>query len=239
MKKTVFIALVLCFSQPSLSMAQVDWDDVYLKLGVGLAYGDSADATIGDLENPPTDEVEFDSESSASYQFGLGYKIDNLITLELALQHASDFELEGPFFDNGILQSGTNGLVDLQTTSVMLTGLLDMATVLDIDWKVRPYIGLGMGFARNKLDTFTWSTSAVGYIEGNTENNFAWKTTLGATYPITEHFVLDASYSYADYGDAESSLTATDVNGVAVTLNSPLTFDVNTQEVLLAVRYLF
>jgi opacity protein-like surface antigen len=204
-----------------------------------MAYNDSTDANIGDLENPPYDEVQFDSESSAAYQFGIGYKIDSMFTIELSLQHNAGFELEGPYYDNGILLADTKTTVDLQTTAVMMNGQLDMATVLDIDWKVRPYIGVGMGYVNNKLDTLTFDPANAGRIEGDTENNFAWKVSLGATFPLTEHFAFDLAYSYADYGDANSDRDTTDLNGVQVTLASPLTFDVTTQDILLSVRYLF
>ncbi len=244
MGRTLLIALILCFSQLGLSTAQADWEDVYLKLGVGLANVEAEDATIVHIIGPhevlPYDEVEFDSESSASYQLGMGYKLDSYITLELALQHTSGFDLEGPYLNNGVpLADRNNGVVDLETTAVMVSGLLDMATILDIDWQLRPYIGLGLGYAKNKLGRFTFDPPELQNIEGNTENNFAWKATLGATYPITEHFVLDAAYSYADYGDAESSRSATNFNGDPITIDLPLTYDVNTQEFFLSVRYLF
>jgi hypothetical protein len=91
-----------------------------------MAYNDSTDANIGDLENPPYDEVQFDSESSAAYQFGIGYKIDSMFTIELSLQHNAGFELEGPYYDNGILLADTKTTVDLQTTAVMMNGQLDI-----------------------------------------------------------------------------------------------------------------
>lgn len=240
MKKQLLIALLLCISQPGLALAQFDGEDVYIKLGIGMAEVEADDATIGDLQDPPYDKIEFDSESSASYQFGLGYKIDNLFTLELALQYNAAVDLEGPYINNGSpLVDGSDGTVDLQTSAVMVSGQLDMVTLFDGDWKLRPYIGFGIGYAKNKLGKSTLDPQDQFYIEGNSENNFAWKVGLGATYPLSEHFALDLAYSYADYGEAESGLRASERDGDLVTLNSPLTLDVKTQEIFLSVRYLF
>jgi opacity protein-like surface antigen len=243
MKQVVLIALVLCLSQPGLAMAQDHEKGFYLKAGVGLVYGQDEDGTIGDGIDPP-DKVKFDFGNSVSYQVGIGYKVNNYITMELSLQYNSEFDLEGPYINDGE-PSDFRGKVDLETTSVMISGLLDMATILknefrriDInkDWKLRPYIGFGLGYARNKLGQFTFSPDLGENIDGNTEGNFAWKATVGATYPIYKHFAFDASYSYADYGEAKSSRSA---NDGTYTLNSPLTFDVKAQEFFLSVRYLF
>lgn len=228
----------------SVATAQGTWDGIYLKSGIGMSFGIDSNGTIGDLSGPPDDQMDFDFGKSTTYQLGLGYLVNNWFTSELSLQHSSGFDLEGPYTNDGVHEDGVNGNVNLKTTSIMLTGQVDMASILGKDWKARPYVGLGVGYAKNKIGTTTLSASyEADYIDGesidgNTENNFAWKATLGTTYPINNKFVFDASYSYADYGQAKSS-SSCHGGGELYTLNSPLTFDVKSHDVLFAVRYLF
>jgi len=229
------LALLAFMIMSSTAIAQGAWNDLYIKAGVGVASGIDNDGTIGDLADPP-DQVDFDFGESTAYQLGAGYLVNDWFTAELSLQQNSGFDLEGPYTDDGTPAAGVNGKVDLETTSIMLVGQVDMASVLKKSWKTRPYVGLGIGYAKNKVGKFTFSPPVDENIAGNTESGFAWKATFGAIYPINEQFTFDASYSYADYGEAKSSRSA---NDGTVTLNSPLTFDVKAHELLLSVRYLF
>lgn len=231
--KDIFISVLAFMIMSSTAIAQDAWDGFYIKAGVGVASGIDNDGTIGDLVDPP-DQIDFDFGESTAYQFGVGYLVNDWFTAELSLQHNSGFDLEGPYIDDGRPSTGVNGKVDLETTSIMLAGQVDMAAILKKGWKTRPYVGLGIGYARNKIGAFTLSFAQGRYIAGNTESGLAWKTTFGVIYPINDQTMIDASYSYADYGEAKSTRSTN-----TVTLNSPLTFDVKAHEFLLSVRYLF
>ncbi|OOE88605.1 outer membrane protein [Salinivibrio sharmensis] len=234
--KNILISVLAFMIMSSTAIAQGARNDLYIKVGVGVASGIDNDGTIGDLADPP-DQVDFDFGESTAYQLGVGYLVNDWFTSELSLQHNSGFDLEGPYTDNGTPDAGTNGKVDLETTSIMLVGQVDMASVLKKSWKTRPYVGLGIGYAKNKVGKFTFSPPIEqSNIAVNTESDFAWKAMFGAIYPINEQFIFDASYSYVDYGEAKSSRSA---NDGTLTLNSPLTFDVKAHELLLSVRYLF
>ncbi|MGM0516891.1 MAG: outer membrane protein [Pseudomonadota bacterium] len=207
--------------------------DIYLKGGIGWAYSDDDVATIGDLVDPP-DRVAFDSDGSIAYQLGIGYRLTDWLDTELSLGHIAGFDLSGPYEDDGSA-SGETGRTELDTTSIMILGLVDVAAVLDTSWPVEPYVGLGLGYARHDMDRFT-ITNDSARIDGHTSGGFAWKAVLGATYPLGERLSLDASYAYADYGEAESSRSAYERGG-SLQLNSPLTVDVRAHELSLSLRY--
>jgi opacity protein-like surface antigen len=234
--KNIFILVLTFIIMSSAAIAQEAGSKLYIKAGVGVASGINNVGTIGDLINPP-DQVDFDFGESTAYQLGMGYLVNDWFTAELSLQRNSVFNLEGPYIDDGI-PAGINGKVDLETTSIMLAAQADIASILKKEWKIRPYVGLGVGYAKNKVGKFTISPSEVSNIAGNTKSGFAWKTSFGATYPINKQFIFDVSYSYVDYGEVKSSRFASDEDGI-ITLNSPLTFDVKTNELLFSIRYLF
>lgn len=109
---------------------------------------------------------------------------------------------------------------EVDTTAFMVTGLIDIAALAEENWLVKPYAGLGIGFENT--------------INGGSDTGFAWKFVAGATYQLDDNLVLDASYQYADYGSTE---TGTNWGGVEIP--NSLKVDVNSHEVMFALRYMF
>ncbi|WP_322521257.1 outer membrane beta-barrel protein [Guyparkeria halophila] len=207
--------------------------DIYLKGGIGWAHNEEESATIGDLAGPP-DRVEVESDDSLAYQLGVGYRLTKWLDAELSLSHIDGYELSGPYENDGS-PTGEVGRTEVDTTSIMVLGLVDLAAVLDSSWPLKPYVGVGAGYARHDLGRFT-ITNFSSRIDSHTSSGFAWKAVLGATYPVGENVSLDASYAYADYGEAESSLDAYEGGG-NLQLNSPLTIDIHSHELSLSLRY--
>ena len=207
--------------------------DIYLKGGIGWAHSEKQTATIGDLGDPP-DRVTFDADGSLAYQLGIGYRLTDWLDTELSLNHIGGLDLSGAYEDDGS-PSGEVGRTELDTTAIMVLGLVDLAAVLDASWPLDPYVGVGAGYSRHDMGRFT-VTNDSARIDDNTSGGFAWKALLGATYPISEQLSLNASYAYADYGEAESSLSAYELGG-DLQLNSPLKADIRAHEFSLSLRY--
>lgn len=235
MKKAIPLALTTLMTAgfTAAALAEETSNDIYLKGGIGWAHSENDVATLGDLVDPP-DRVAFDSDGSIAYQLGIGYRLTDWLDAELSLGQIGGFELSGPYEDDGS-PSGETGRVDVNTTSIMVLGLVDVATVLDTSWPVQPYVGLGVGYARHDLGRFT-ITNESSRIDGHTSDGFAWKAILGATYPLGDRLSLDAAYAYADYGEAESGRRAYEL-GSYLQLNSPLTVDIRSHELSLSLRY--
>ena len=235
MKKVLPLALTTLMGTAltSTALAETSGSDIYLKGGIGWAHSQDEVATIGDLADPP-DRVAFDSDGSIAYQLGIGYRLTDWLDAELSLGHIGGFDLSGPYENDGN-PSGETGRTEVDTTSIMFLGLVDVAAVLDTSWPVEPYVGVGLGYARHDMDGFTVTIDDAA-IEGHASGGFAWKAILGATYPLSEHLSLDAAYVYADYGEAESSRRAYEL-GDHLQLNSPLTVDIRSHELSLSLRY--
>jgi opacity protein-like surface antigen len=65
-----------------------------------------------------------------------------------------------------------------------------------------PYVGVGAGLMRTKLD-FRPSNLDVGQ---SSDTNFAWQAMAGATYKVNDSFELFGQYSYRDGGTAKMKL---------------------------------
>ncbi len=71
----------------------------------------------------------------------------------------------------------------------------------------RPYAGVGVGVARNRLDDIreTWDDLGQGADVVSGENtNFAWRLVIGTIVPLTEALQLNLELSALNTGDAES-----------------------------------
>jgi opacity protein-like surface antigen len=72
----------------------------------------------------------------------------------------------------------------------------------------RPYVGAGIGFASNKIDSIVNSGGALGAFSatapGGTSTGLAWAVMGGISFPINPTLTLDVGYRYIDLGDIES-----------------------------------
>ena len=238
--KKVFVSIVISIVISSVAFAQDVQDDFYVKIGIGNNTGidDKAFYKINSAATS-TNFFDFDFGESTAYQIGVGYIVNDWFSAEFSLHHNSGFDLEGPRIFNGH-STLYAGQVNLTTTSAILSGQIDMASILKKEWKIRPYLGLGVGYAKNKLRELSFHYKDSGQDTGlhmysNVENDFTWKAILGVTYPLNEHFIFDVSYMYADYGEAKSGSSLN--NGL--TIAEPASFDVRAHEFLLSVKYFF
>ncbi len=76
-----------------------------------------------------------------------------------------------------------------------------------------PYVGGGVGIARNEVGTTTLSANAngatVATLSGSTTTQFAWQASAGASYSILPAVALDVGYRYFDAGEGRSGSTVT------------------------------
>jgi opacity protein-like surface antigen len=71
-------------------------------------------------------------------------------------------------------------------------------------WK--PYIGAGLGVARNKFGDFTGTTTGGTFSgPGGMSAGFAWMVTTGFGFPVLSGRVFDVGYRYVDLGKLETA----------------------------------
>lgn len=90
----------------------------------------------------------------------------------------------------------------VSTTTLMFNGYYDLGR-----WdRLVPYVGAGVGFARNSMDEvyFTGNPALINRIQGEDKWSLAWSLMAGVGWQLTDRAVIDFGYRYLDMGKAES-----------------------------------
>jgi len=86
--------------------------------------------------------------------------------------------------------------------------LVNLSANLAKNTDITPYVKLGLGAARNKVDNYVVTNSdpinTTHNYSGQTKTNFAWRIGLGATMAFNEKMDLDVSYAFTDRGKAQT-----------------------------------
>ena len=103
-------------------------------------------------------------------------------------------------------------------------------------WK--PYIGAGLGVARNKFGDFT-GTAPGGTFSGpgGTSTGFAWMVTTGFGFLLSSRRVLDIGYRYADLGKLETSSGNLSDGAGNLLPTSGFTVKLRAHELLVGMRF--
>jgi opacity protein-like surface antigen len=135
--------------------------------------------------------------NSGIYSIGLGWRFNPNVRIDLSGAYRGGYSLA----DRDQFPSYFNA--DVKSTSVMLAGYYD----LPYRW-VQPYVGAGVGWARNKIGAITNSGGALAPISterpGGTWSGMAWSVMLGVGIPLWSRLTLDIGYRYTDLGKIES-----------------------------------
>ncbi len=168
------LILFIILSTPTLIFAE---SGVYIAGSVGLSVRPSTDIT-----NNSTMAV-IQQSFNPGYNFGVavGYKFENNLRLE------TEIGFQKNLFDPGIggrsLMSASNVLFNLWTD-------------FDVEWPVKPYVGLGVGFSRVNLDAMVFGT-----LINQDDTVLAYHIGGGFIIPVWNGFSLTLSYRY--FGTSE------------------------------------
>lgn len=162
-----------------------------------------------------------DVGSSSIVGAGMGYRLSPVWRADFTVALRKGYTLQGKSeigtgfgrIDDGTSDSGVPPGVSahLRSWAYMLNGYYDIP--VNGTWK--PYIGAGLGYARNTVRGFTDpSSQRIGFlgqpsnpqaqVASSSKGNLAWSLSLGTSHPITETFTLDIGYRYSDLGKFES-----------------------------------
>jgi opacity protein-like surface antigen len=130
------------------------------------------------------------------------------------------------------------GVVDpmhtsIKTTTLMFNAYYDLGNMRGFV----PYLGAGVGFARNEMDGvyFTNNAALINTIEGKDTWALAWSLMAGVGYQISDRLVLDFGYRYLDMGHARSGT----IDSAGFT-NPPVRIDdISAHEFKIGLRYHF
>ncbi len=205
---------------------------VYVRGDVGGAIG--VDTTAKSTLPGGTGNFKGHTGNSVIFGAGIGYRINPMFRTDLTVDYMPSLQFKG---FNATAGSGSKG--DINSLVGLANGYFDLAGVLPgVFGPFQPYIGGGIGLARNVLATQALNTAGVGStLSGGEHTSFAWDATAGVGYALTQNLTLDLAYKYIDAGSMRSG-TRFVSNGAATTVPS-LKADLQAHTVMVGLRYTF
>lgn len=127
---------------------------------------------------------------------GLGWRFSPNWRADLTLDYRPDYRQDTNF---GIGPGPKTGLDDL---TAMANGYYDFT--LPMLNPLVPYIGGGIGVARNSYDGVTVQTgpTTTSHLTGSEKDQFAWQAMAGVSYYFSPSLALDVGYRYLDAGNS-------------------------------------
>ncbi len=187
-------------------------------------------------------------DSSPFFLVGLGYQVNNWLRFDVTGEYRAKANFHGSdnvtFFDGaGTAVSVNNYSASKSEWVVLGNAYLDLGTW----WSMTPFVGGGLGFARNQIEGFR--NNSIGLFSDGTpitaesfggqgvKWNFAWALHAGVAYTVTPSFQVELAYRYLNLGVAQTGPTrAFDnsfTNGGAFSFNG-----VVSNDVMLGVRWM-
>ncbi|MFL0791204.1 MAG: outer membrane protein [Prochlorococcus sp.] len=138
--------------------------------------------------------------SGAVIDAALGYRFNEWLRAEALLSYrpSSDYGGEANFLNAGASQPVSANLSSIAGFAV---GYLDLPKI----GKIQPFLGSGVGSARNRISSVRYDfpklgSSAKTTIVGGTSHGFAWLLTAGVAIPLSPQLNLDIAYRFTDLG---------------------------------------
>jgi opacity protein-like surface antigen len=126
---------------------------------------------------------------NSSFDFGLGYNLQENIRTELVYTHISPAVYKRTV-------GGDTSHVKAYANSLMLRGSIDL---VDLDM-AKIYVGLGVGSSRVRHKITLYSSSFKGVESSKFKYNLAYNAILGTSLALSSRTFLDVGYMFADYG---------------------------------------
>jgi opacity protein-like surface antigen len=226
----------------------VEFNGWYLRGDVGLA-ANAATPNLVASPNPlpsglasgyftgtPTQSFNNSSISAAAnFDLGVGYQVNNWFRFDVTGEYRGGSQFQSLYVINDVGNTGTGTfagkgptqLADFYRGSISsLVGLFNGYADLGTWYGITPYVGAGVGLARNTLSGMTdqgvvtiggVSGPSGGYFSDGSKTNFAWALMAGLDFNVTQNLKLELGYRYLDlgkYGSGGSNcLNGTGVGG--------------------------
>jgi opacity protein-like surface antigen len=211
-------------------LAAPDFGGWYLRGDVGVAaYSGNPSMQINPdpLIGAPADAFNsfYNPSVSASslFDFGIGYQINNWLRMDVTGEYrgGSHFQvLEQVGIPSTASQFGDFYRGNLSSLVGLVNGYVDVGTW----YGITPYVGAGIGVARNSLSGVTDTGFAYpgngagfptgGYLDDSSKTNFAWALMTGLSFNVTQNLKMDLGYRYLNLGKFTSG-TSHCFNGTA------------------------
>jgi opacity protein-like surface antigen len=211
MKRTTRIAAFLCLAAggfaASPAQAQMYWriDAGWSEAANRADFKDNDFNNSGNIWTGPSTAPQPGTVSkihgSLIVGAGVGYRFAGGLRGDVTFAYRPLYALDGVVNDSDfdILYRA-----DIESTTLMVNGYYDFTA-----GRVRPYIGAGIGWARNETETLTqdFRTGFANTFSGATKQNTAVALMMGVAIPCSG-WTLDIGYRYIDLGKFRTGSTA-------------------------------
>ena len=233
-----------------------DKPGAYVRLGVGNDWPQSSSFSDqncssqqppalfgcgqGNNSQPLGSSGNFDPSPVADV--ALGYRINSWMRTEALLSWRQDMDFSGHsnFVTAGPNQPVSGSVSSLAGFGVAYVDLPKMGTI-------RPFLGAGLGVARNRMGAMTYTFPALGAsasttTPGGTSSDLAYLLTAGISVPLGTRVDLDLAYRFTSLGEVQTASGQAEVVRTAGTRSIAIggtKADLQTHGVMLSLRYAF
>lgn len=237
MKKLAIVSLALALAL--ISHSSMAAEGIYIKALGGMAFGNARDINSVELNDPSTTSGTDTTDKSAIWGGAVGYNFHNLpISLELQALHINNqtFKMANTYPKQTPLYR-ENASINLSSNVYLINTIYSFKAIDNFT----PFVGAGIGAARNKIDgTFT-SLTQNGYAgtwRESTKTNFAYDVTAGVNYSLNKKVGISLAYQYISLGKIATEGNYYGNNGTS----GPQTLSadkINEHNLMAGVSYLF
>jgi opacity protein-like surface antigen len=207
------------------------------------AYNDASTLSVNQLGHGFT--------GGTSYGLGIGYQFNNWFRGDITGEYRSKVSFGGTDFAN---IAGLGPISDVYSGGYSSwVGLVNAYADLGTWWCLTPFVGAGVGVARNTFSGLQDSGSlftTVGvppatqavvtgssyFADGASKTNLAWALHAGVAYKVNNNFTIELAYRYLDLGSGVTG-TGRTFDGSVVN-GRPFQFnDLVSQDVKFGVRW--
>ncbi len=174
-----------------LTVAGVAQAQLYGRVDTGYSWSRNVNITI----NEPGTRTINDVGNSWLIGAGVGYRLNENQRLDVTLGYRGNYNID-------LTEGGEAAKADVKSWNLMFNGYLDMSIPSS---SVKPYIGVGIGYANNKVGDMTLTSPVEGTatVPGGTKHDFAWCLMAGVSVPLQGKTTVEIGYRYIDLGKVE------------------------------------
>ena len=216
----------------------IDLEGYYITAKGGISK--SMDTGVTDIINAdPTDFFLEDNDLGTGWAGGLsvGKYLTNKFRMEL------EFTRRGGLEYNALNSNPSNFFYEkahISSNALFVNGLYDFQPFSVKSSSITPYIGGGIGIARNKMGMQKEISGASGNVlntwNSNSISSLAYKLSVGTLVSFTEKVSLDLNYQYVNLGDFKGRV---DSNSGYIYTRGIHGGEIKTQELMVGLQYKF
>jgi opacity protein-like surface antigen len=230
----------LAASAVILTVASIAQAQLYWRIDTGASFSTSADiqdnnfaldqAICGDPACTTPGKIK-DVGTAGILSGGAGWRFNPNLRADGTISYRGGYKISDTLPDATTLRA------EVSSWSIMANGYYDLA----LPWG-KPYVGVGMGWATNKVDVIS-ATNLVApgiviRVPGGAKTGFAWALMAGVGVPIDPALTLDVAVRYTDLGKLATEEGVLAVNGVFTGVTySGATGDLKAWELTIGFRF--